>query len=476
MDCKIIPVILNGGSGKRLWPMSRQDNPKQFLSLLGERTLFQETVERVMRVADVRPEQIVTVTLEDFAEGVRQQADLIHPDIKRHVLVEPQARNTAAAFVYAAYYVREKFGKDALMWVLPSDHHVADEDSLRAALEKAVAAANDDMLVTFGIEPTHPETGYGYIAMGEMCAHNGVHAVRQFVEKPVYEVAKHYVDSGEFLWSSGMHLFKACNAIDAFIFHAREIAEGVKTFIAQRHEDEKLSASTYAAIQKLPYEQAVLEKADGVAVVPCSIGWSDIGSWRSLWDISEKDEGGNVTDGRVVCKDTNNTYVKSYGDRLITCIGVDDLIIADSGDAIMIAGKDCSDGIKAVVESLSKMDSKEVFKTPRKQYNWGTSELMSDEDNAEVYEVSVRPGQERSGVIAERGNELWVVNAGQARFMINGQEQILKAPHSVFIPAGAEYSVQNIGQTALRLFEFKHEEAIQEDSLYIGGSVNVRAA
>lgn len=250
MTGKIIPVILCGGSGTRLWPVSRQDTPKQFLDLMGGGSLFQNTVTRAMRVSGAAPHEVVTVSLGSMVKDAVMHLRAIDPALTTHVIGEPEARNTAAAYALAAFYVRKHFGDDALMFFLPSDHHIADEEGYAAALKKATPAAQAGCLVTFGIKPTRPETGYGYIECGDAMSHDGVFGVRAFEEKPKAEVAQTYMDSGRHLWSSGMDLFRADTVIGKFFAHAPETAENVEKAFFAGVSDRIPAQDYYATIKK----------------------------------------------------------------------------------------------------------------------------------------------------------------------------------------------------------------------------------
>lgn len=274
----IIPVILCGGSGTRLWPLSRECAPKQFLSLFGDASFFQETARRALRVTGAQASEVVAVTLASMAQEARTQLALIDPDLTRHIIAEPEARNTAAAIALAALYVRRHFGDKSLMLVLPSDHHIADETNFKAALMAAVPVASSGMLVTFGIKPTRPETGYGYIRTGDTSPFTGVLRVKQFTEKPERDVARRYINSGNYLWNSGMFLFSAEAGIERFSTHIPETLGLVEKVFTG-------APDFYKSVKRQSFDTAILEKADNVAVVPCDIEWTDIGSWRGLLNV-----------------------------------------------------------------------------------------------------------------------------------------------------------------------------------------------
>jgi mannose-1-phosphate guanylyltransferase/mannose-6-phosphate isomerase len=360
MKKTIVPVILCGGSGTRLWPASRENRPKQFLKLMDDKSLLQNTVLRAMRVSGAPAANIVTVTLEAFADDVAEQMKSIDPAAARHILREPGARNTAAAVAYAGAYVEQMFGKDAVLWVLPADHHMGDEEALGASFRAALTAVNDGCLATFGIKPTRPETGYGYIRLGAARGDEAVHAVDAFVEKPNLAIAKTYVEAGNYLWNSGMFLFTAEALLQEYGAHAAGILSGARESMMEGKTPQHAHPAIYMAIEETPFDIAIMEKSSRVAVAPCDPAWSDIGAWESLWEIRPKDAGGNVAEGDVLTQDTKNCFIQSGGNRLIACAGVENLVIVDTGDAILIADRSNSDSLRALVKTLKKTGRAEI--------------------------------------------------------------------------------------------------------------------
>jgi mannose-1-phosphate guanylyltransferase/mannose-6-phosphate isomerase len=359
MTKTIVPVILCGGSGTRLWPASRENRPKQFLKLMDDKSLLQNTALRALRVSGAKAADIVTVTLEAFADDVAEQLSAIDAGAARHILREPGARNTAAAVAYAAAYVEQVFGKDAMMWVLPADHHMGDEAALGLAFRNALAAASVGCLVTFGKQPTRPETGYGYIRLGGPLQGDAVYRADAFVEKPDFSTAKGYVEAGNYLWNSGMFLFSAGALLDEYGIHAQEILSGARDSMTEGKTPLHAHPAIYMAIEEAPFDKAIMEKTAKVAVTPCNPAWSDIGAWESLWEIREKDGHGNVVEGDALTQDTRNCFIQS-GDRLIACAGVENLVIVDTGDAILIADRSNSDSLRALVKNLKKTGRAEI--------------------------------------------------------------------------------------------------------------------
>lgn len=366
----IVPVILCGGSGTRLWPASRESNPKQFLSLTNNGySLLQNTVKRVLRVCDVKASSLVVVTLDTFKSSVLRDLLEIDPALTNHILCEPSAQQTSAAVALAADYVTKTFGENAIMLILPADHHIVDEDALGKVFLNTIDSAKDGNIVTFGITPTRPDTGYGYIRTGSSNKTGRVYGVKQFVEKPDLETAQAYLESGEYLWNSGMFVFTAATVIDQYRLFARNILRTVQKSVEA--DIKNPDADIYAGIEKIPFDKAIIEKSMNVTVVPCALEWSDIGSWQSLWEISEKDESNNVFHGNIVSQNANGCMVKGK-DKLIAVAGLDDIVIVETDDAILIAKREDADSLKALVTSLKEAGMREtaIPSQPRPAQPW----------------------------------------------------------------------------------------------------------
>jgi mannose-1-phosphate guanylyltransferase / mannose-6-phosphate isomerase len=356
---RIVPVILCGGSGTRLWPLSRKNTPKQFLKLLDEYTLLQRTALRTLSILDGKPEDVVIVTLKNMhVETVRQLAE-ISPALTSHILLEPEGRNTAAAVALAVHYIEQNIDPDALIWILPADHYIGDEEALKNAVEKATYAAGQNYLVTFGIMPTRPETGYGYIRKGNFLNSNGSYHVQQFFEKPKHDIALKFVKSGEYLWSSGMHLFSVEAAKNNFMYHAADTWKKIGLSLIGALNPRTPLGRFYSKIKKEPFETAVLEKSEHVAVVPCDPKWTDVGCWESVWEMKDKDKQGNAMDGNAVCHDTKNSMIMAQ-DRLITCVGLEDVIVIDTGDSVLVAHKNNTESLKQMVQNLQAAEPDNV--------------------------------------------------------------------------------------------------------------------
>lgn len=351
----IVPVILCGGSGTRLWPASRDVFPKQFLNLFGEDSLLQNTLRRALRISKAPANHVVMVTLSALEGEACRQTSEITKAAGEHILKEPMARNTAAAIAYAALYVQNIFGPQALMWVLPSDHYIGDEDSLEEAFQKGARAAQHGKLVTFGITPTRPDTGYGYIKHSHTLIEEGVYAVADFEEKPNRATAEAFLASGKYLWNSGMFLFSAQSVLGQFSCHAPTLLAKVSAAMDSSADGGRSpSPQSYADIPAEPFDKAIMEKTDRAAIVPCDPNWSDIGSWESLWEIGEKDQNGNVIEGQTLTNSTKGCLIQSGGNRLVACAGLENLVIVDTGDVVLVADRTNHDSIRALVQQLNK--------------------------------------------------------------------------------------------------------------------------
>lgn len=469
----IIPVILCGGSGTRLWPASRENLPKQFLKLMDDFSLLQNTMKRALRVADARAEHLVTVTLGTLADEVRNQLSEINPLAARHVLSESSARNTAAAVAYAAAYVRDQFGANSIMWILPADHHIGDENDLTLAFSNGLAAAKDGNLVTFGIRPTRPDTGYGYIRLGAaMDQYQSVSKADAFVEKPSRDIAQSYLDAGNYFWNSGMFLFSAQSVLDHFADLSPAILSGVEESLRTAPHPSMPAANIYDAIEKQPFDTAIMEKSSRVAIVPCDPEWSDIGSWESLWDIRTKDMNGNVIEGRAACHDTKNCLIQGK-DRLIACAGLENIVVIETEDAILIADRSNSDAMKVIVNGLRKSGCREVMDPPSSGQSWTLNKTVGEGPSYDVREMMMRAGESLSMKGQIHDNKFWTVLSGNALVTIGGVAKSVSAEETIFIPSGVDYTVANNSEEDLKLVEVSHQ---QKDTVKIVTPLRKEAA
>lgn len=461
---KIVPIILCGGSGTRLWPKSRAEMPKQFLKLLDDNSLLQATAIRALNVLGCAAENVVTITIADMKAQTEQQLNEINPGLTNHILTEPIARNTAAAVAYATHYVWETFGEDAYAWILLSDHYIGDEVALKTAVESAYGIAEQDYIVTFGIEPTRPETGFGYIKKSTSFESSSVYSVEKFVEKPPLNIAEEYFESGQYLWSSGMHLFKVKKALKCFHNYAKESIRLVETSMSGNHSKHTPSKEIYGQIKSESFETAILEKTQHVAVVPCDIGWSDLGTFNSLWEISEKDPHGNVTSGNVACYKAENCIVQAE-DRLVTCVGVKDLTIIETADAILIADKHRSDDLKVLVQGLKDNRPDVVHSHYKIDYRWGSKKIISKSFGCQTFETIVRPSQNQCYHMHGSSSKLCTVISGTALIKIGDEVHKLGPQENFLIESRTPHLIINNGSEDLYMIEVQY--GVKDGSLDI---------
>lgn len=449
---KIVPVILCGGSGTRLWPASREKLPKQFLNLLSDQSLLQETVLRALRISGAQPENVVTVTLGNMSESVREQMRSIAPALAQHILSEPSARDTGAAVSFAANYIKSHFGGDAVMWILPSDHHIGDENAMKESLDHALWAAGQNYLVTFGIQPTRPDTGYGYIRLGTALSGQGAFKAEKFVEKPDLATAQHYLETKQYLWNSGMFVFSADCVLEQFEKHAKSLNETVCTAMKKSADAHEVDATLYASIEKRPFDKAIMEKADLVAVVPCNPNWSDIGSWESLWEIREKDAGGNVTDGEVFTLQSSNCLVQSKN-KLIACAGVQDLVIIETADSLLVADKRNSDIMKLLVNGMKAEGRKEVV-----DISCGGSGLREIDLSGKGAAAILSSGDAQSFLVVMDGKGVLIDPQGKEKALSSGEMFFLSPNASYRLEAREGGSVKAV-KVMTSFAQRSHKEA-----------------
>lgn len=349
-EANIVPVILCGGAGTRLWPESRESRPKHFLSITDQGSLLEQTVKRAVKVAEVDFKDILIVTLRALEENIKQELDNFCPkDNMPKLLSEPCARDTAAAVALAVCFIHGQ-DKHKNLWIMPADHFIGDDDTLQKSLQSAKTLSEQGALVTFGIEPTRAETGYGYIRLGNSLNEENSFQVDSFVEKPNLDAAREYIKQGGYVWNSGMFLFSAETAYSEFKQHAYDIIDGTKNAI---NDTTQISEEIYGKIAKRPFDKAVMEKSHKIKVVCCDPQWSDIGSWESIWEMNRKDESGNVLIGDVVTQNVQNSFIKSEK-KIIACTDVKDIVLVETDDAILIANRKNGNSVKELVTKLKE--------------------------------------------------------------------------------------------------------------------------
>ncbi|HGK7303013.1 mannose-1-phosphate guanylyltransferase/mannose-6-phosphate isomerase [Stenotrophomonas cyclobalanopsidis] len=454
----IQPVILSGGSGTRLWPLSRESYPKQFLPLAGDLTMLQATWQRIAPIASRGPLVIANEEHRFVAAEQLQQVGAVPAAI----ILEPIGRNTAPAIAVAALEATRD-GADALLLVLPSDHVITDEAAFRSAVQAAASAAEAGKLVTFGIVPTGPETGYGYIkaADGE-----GLRAVERFVEKPDLDTATGYVASGQYYWNSGMFLFKASRYLQELERFQPAMLAGSRTAWQQSRRDTdftRLDKEAFTAVPSDSIDYAVMEKTADAVVIPLDAGWNDVGSWTALRDVSQQDGDGNAHQGDVIAIDCRNTY--AYGQRLVAMVGLDDVIVVETDDAVLVGKADRMQEVKTVVSQL-KADGRSEAAWHRKVYRpWGAYDSIDNGERFQVKRITVKPGGTLSLQMHHHRAEHWIVVSGTAEVTRGDEVLLLSENQSTYIPLGVTHRLRNPGKLPLELIEVQSGSYLGEDDI-----------
>lgn len=462
---KIHPVILSGGAGTRLWPLSRELYPKQLLSLASERSLLQDTANRVGQGAGFAEPLVVCNEEHRFiiAEQLRQLA--IRP---RAIVLEPAARNTAPAAAAAAA-VLGRDDPEALLLVLPSDHVIRDEPAFRRAVESAAAAARGGRLVTFGITPTRAETGYGYIKRGTaLPGIPGAYAIERFVEKPDVVTAQSYVADAAWSWNSGMFLFPARLFLDEIAVFEPTIAEAAARAVASAVADLdflRLDDAAFKASPSKSIDYAVMERTTRAAVVPADLGWSDVGAWSALWDIGSRDGAGNVVSGDVIALDTKDAYLRSSDGRLLATIGLDNIVVVVTRDVVLAMAKERAQDVKKIVDELKRRGRSEAVAHTVVHRPWGSYETVDAGPRFQVKRIIVKPGAKISLQKHAKRAEHWVVVSGTARVTRDEDSIVLRENMSTYIPVGAVHRLENIGPEALHLIEVQSGGYLGEDDI-----------
>ena len=455
----LFPVVMAGGSGSRLWPLSRVLYPKQFLCLKGELTMLQATINRLHGVECESP---VVICNEQHrfivAEQLRQMNKLTE-----NIILEPVGRNTAPAIALAALAaVRRDTGCDPLMLVLAADHVIQNEEAFREAVRNATPYAESGKLVTFGIVPDLPETGYGYIRRGDVSPGEKdavAFDVAQFVEKPNLDTAQAYVSSGEYYWNSGMFLFRARRFLEELKKYRPDILEACEKAMSVTDPDLDFIRVDEAAFVACPEESV-----DDAVVVPMDAGWSDVGSWSSLWEISNHTPEGNVHHGDVISHKTENSYVYAES-GLVTTVGVKDLVVVQTKDAVLIADRSAVQDVKKVVEQI-KAEGRHEHHIHREVYRpWGKYDSIDSGDRYQVKRITVKPGEGLSLQMHHHRAEHWIVVAGTAKVTINDDIKLLGENESIYIPLGATHSLENPGKIPLDLIEVRSGSYLEEDDV-----------
>ncbi|WP_244500339.1 mannose-1-phosphate guanylyltransferase/mannose-6-phosphate isomerase [Methyloceanibacter methanicus] len=456
----IYPTILSGGSGTRLWPLSRRDLPKQFLKLFGDESLLQSTCRRL---ANPLFESPTVIGNHDHRFLIQEQlAEIgITP---RHVVLEPVGRNTAAAAATAALVVAAE-DENGLVLLLPSDHIVPDADAFAACVLKGVPAAEQGALVTFGVEPDHPHTGYGYLEIGDQTGE--AWTVARFVEKPSQEAAQDYLESGRFLWDAGVFLFGAKQMIAAFEALAPGILRAAADALAKAHRETgamTLDQEAYESAENISLDYAIMEKADNVRTVLLRTAWSDVGSWSAIWDVLNKDEAGNVAHGPAAINVHGTTNSYAYSDRAsVSIVGLDNVVVVATKDAILVASKDSAESVKDLVAALK--GGEETLRHTRVYRPWGWYEGLASGERYQVKCLMVKPGGKLSLQSHRHRAEHWVVVQGTASVTLGGETRLFGENESTYIPIGAKHRLANPGSVPALLIEVQSGSYLGEDDI-----------
>lgn len=458
----IQPIILAGGSGSRLWPLSRELYPKQLLNLnLDDKdsSLLQATIQRLTSIPDTLPPMVVVGEEHRFI--AMNQINELEPADPVQLILEPFGRNTAPAICAAAYFNQGKNEETTILLVLPADHLITDLDSFNDAVTKAVSLAESGQLVTFGIQPDSPETGYGYIEKGEG------HKVISFVEKPDLATAEKYLEQGNYYWNSGMFAFEISTLIKEMEKHAPEICSSMKAAVDNGTVDQtffRLDPSSMAACPGNSIDYALMEKSDSVAVVPADLGWSDIGSWQAFWNVSKKDESGNVVHGDVMLEDVKESLIHS-GHGLVAAVGLRNSLIVETADAVLVGPLDRSQDVKKIVKRL-KAENREEYRLHRTVYRpWGSYTILEEQPSFKIKKIVVYPGKKLSLQMHHHRSEHWVVVTGTAKVTCGEDTMLVFENESTYIPSGEKHRLENPGVIPLELIEVQNGRYLEEDDI-----------
>ncbi len=459
----ITPVILCGGSGTRLWPLSRKSYPKQFVPLVGENTLFQGSALRMQGADFAAP---VVITNSDFRFIVVEQLQEVGID-PGAILIEPEGRNTAPAVLSAALHLQKK-DPEVVMLVAPSDHVVPDVAAFQAAVERGLEAVEQGQLVTFGIAPTRPETGYGYLELPE-ASDGGPVALRRFVEKPDAARAEEMLEAGDFLWNAGIFLFKVKDIVAAFEAYASDLMAPVAAAVDGAESDLgfcRLAPEPWGKADDISIDYAVMERASNLSVVPFTGAWSDLGGWDAVWREGERDARGVMTSGDATSIDCSNSMLRSENDAVeVVGIGLDNVITVAMNDAVLVASMDRAQDVKKAVDALKAKKAAQATTFPKDHRPWGWFESLVIGDRFQVKRIYVHPGASLSLQSHHHRAEHWIVVSGTAEVTIDEKVQLVTENQSVFIPLGAVHRMRNPGKVPMVLIEVQTGAYLGEDDI-----------
>lgn len=470
----IVPVVLAGGTGSRLWPLSRSAYPKQLLPLVSGQTMLQDTVMRAQAIgAHVSP---LIICNQEHRFLVAEQLQQIGID-KPAIILEPMGRNTAPAVAIAAQHLLN--GRDdPILLIMPADHVIKDMDAFRAAVLRAEKYAAAGKLVTFGVTPTQPETGYGYIQAGTQLNQDDAFEVSKFIEKPDLATANKYVSSGDYYWNSGMFMFRASTFLAELTLHAPDILDVCRNAVAHMTQDLdfiRLNKDIFATCPNISIDYAVMEKTQDAVLIPLNTGWSDVGSWSALWEVHETDEKGNFTLGDVVTEQVSNSYLRAES-RMLAVVGVTDHIVIETADAVLVAHKSNAQAVKNMVDRLKQKQRSETDLHRRVYRPWGSYESIDKSDCFQVKHITVKPNASLSLQLHHHRSEHWVVVKGIAEVTRGTEVFTIKENESTYIPVGVKHRLRNAGVDNLELIEVQSGSYLGEDDIVRFEDVYGRAA
>ncbi len=467
---EMIPVILSGGVGSRLWPVSREAHPKPFMALPDGQNLIQKTFLRAARLEGVV--EVMTVTNRELLFKTEDEYGVVNTqNLAQGYILEPFGRNTAAAVAAAALQLNEKHGSDAQMLVLAADHLIQDEAAFAAAVKQASQLAAEGWLVTFGIQPQYPETGFGYIEAGVAGELPAGLKVKRFVEKPDLKTAETYVSAGNYFWNSGMFCFRVGTVLEEFSAHAPDVLAAVSLTLEKSRCSKALAyscltldAETFGQVPDISVDYALMERSSRVATIPCDIGWSDIGSWNAVSELTKADANGNRFEGEVLAHGSSNNYVNSEN-RLTALVGVEDLLVIDTPDAMLIAHKDHAQDVKHIVGQLKAKSHTAHLLHQTVHRPWGTYTTLENGERFKIKRIVVKPGASLSLQMHHHRSEHWIVVSGMAVVVNDTQELMLNINESTFIRAGHKHRLKNPGVIDLVLIEVQSGDYLGEDDI-----------
>jgi mannose-1-phosphate guanylyltransferase/mannose-6-phosphate isomerase len=460
----IIPVVLAGGVGSRLWPQSRALLPKQFIPFPGlDGSLFQNTLKRLSGLAELGAP--VVICNDDHRFLVAEQLRELGIDDSA-IYLEPLGRNTAPAVALAALHARA-CGNDPVLLILPADHLIADRQTLHDAIRLGEQVARRGRLVTFGIVPGSPETGYGYLRKGQMLEQAAACAVDRFVEKPDLETARAYLESGQYLWNSGMFMFKASVYLEELEKHEAEMLRCCRAAfdgVESDHDYRRIPEEQFAACPANSIDYAVMEKTDRAAVVPLDANWNDLGAWSAVWEVAEKDGNGNAVSGDVLLEDVRDSYIEAHS-RMVAAVGLQDTVIIETSDAVLVADRNRVQGVKKIVEMLEAGERHESQHHDLVYRPWGSYRSLENSDGYQVKHIVVNPGQALSLQMHHHRAEHWTILRGEAHVTRDDQVHVVRANESIFLPLGCRHRLENPGRDPVELIEVQIGDYLGEDDI-----------